>query len=133
LITPFLGTSISNESLGLGETPDFINDIDQFLSSGSNNLGVEVHSWRGVLKGSIAGLSDEELFTFGNRTFKYSQLLGYKINTQDGDSGSLVVEPASRRILGLHVGIGGDGISYCVLFSNIVRCFAKYNLTIPFQ
>lgn len=125
------GITLRNDALRLGPSPSFVEDVDQFLTS-TPRSNIEVHSRRGIIKGSIDAIDNNHEVGFGNQqSFFFSRILSYLAPVQAGDSGSAVVDAGSCRVLGLHfAGDEGANRGYCILFQNIVKMFKTYGLTI---
>jgi hypothetical protein len=130
LIKPDLGTTPSNEVLGLGAKPSFVGDMDGFLKQGVDT-SVEIWASRGnghPISGAIDGIFDQDdnlRFQFGGSKFSvyaFASVLGYQASVVEGDSGSAVVHAQTRKVLGIHFG-GIGGLGFCSLFENILVAF----------
>jgi hypothetical protein len=103
LVTPGTGVTLTNQRLGLGPSPAFMNlTLAQFAQMRQRVIRVE--SQRGSLAGQLDSVHGSMKFDFGNRRLTFTNIFSYRLvsKTAGGDSGSAVVDATTRGILGLH-------------------------------
>ncbi len=122
---------LRNDSLTLGATPSFVDSFDTFLKA-NPSAAIEIHSRRGIVKGNLDAIENQHPVNFGTtQTFYFSRIVSYTAPVRAGDSGSVVIDTASRKVLGLHfAGDDGTNRGYCIPFQNILSLYKDSQLTI---
>jgi hypothetical protein len=130
LIRPNLGVRLSNESLSLGDDPRHVTPtVSAFLAANPHVGKLEIFTGRRVLVADVGPFVDKDV-ELRKKLYSFRQVLSYQADVLPGDSGSVVLEPLSRSVVGIH--FAGDAkTGYSIPIENILGLFSDYQLTIP--
>jgi hypothetical protein len=130
LIKPFLGVRLSNAALRLPAPPcRVLPTLRHFLAAGDAPAEVQVHTGRGPVSGFIVGWTSRA-FLLGKREYRFTNILEYKANVLAGDSGSIVVDPRTHLVMGLHFAGIEARVGYCVPIETALEFFPNHRLRI---
>lgn len=130
LIKPNLGVRLSNEPLSLGDDPCHVAPtVRAFLAANPGVAQLEIFTGRGVHVADIGPFVDKDV-ELRKKLYSFAQVLSYQADVHPGDSGSVVIEPLSRSVVGVHFA-GEPKTGYSISIENILGLFSDYKLTIP--
>ena len=127
LIKPKAGVELSNAELNLTAGARFANyTIEEYQQL--TNHAVTFESRRGTVGGTIDSIHNYLRFAYDEGVFAFGDVVRYAAAVEPGDSGSAVIDYATRsRVLGFHIA-GDAGAGYALTSRNLMRAFRSYGL-----
>lgn len=130
LVAPGAGVQLSNAPLQLPASSPVasfgIGDL-----AGNPKLHVQAFTRRKAVSGVLKSVQNHFSMRFLGKTFGFRDVVevAYDENMIEGDSGAVVLQSATRQILGLHfAGIDGTGTGYFIPINAILSVFSKFGL-----